>query len=96
MSPEVEGSPGSPLHPLVHSGLPPLAHLLLPAHSTSPCSSQVSVLHEVRVPDKEHVNHLVVQPPFLQSVHHPESQSSLQRSSGKSPVQGLQDTWWSL
>uniref|UniRef100_A0A8D0U8Q8 Calsyntenin-2 n=1 Tax=Sus scrofa TaxID=9823 RepID=A0A8D0U8Q8_PIG len=42
---------------------------------------EVSVLHEVRVPDKEHVNHLVVQPPFLQSVHHPESQSSLQRSS---------------
>lgn len=48
-----------------------------------PCSSQVSVLHEVRVSDKEHVNHLIVQPPFLQSVHHPESRSSIQRSSGR-------------
>ncbi|XP_059777882.1 calsyntenin-2 isoform X1 [Balaenoptera ricei] len=42
---------------------------------------EVSVLHEVRVSDKEHVNHLIVQPPFLQSVHHPESQTSIQRSS---------------
>ncbi|KAI5135963.1 Calsyntenin-2 [Manis pentadactyla] len=42
---------------------------------------EVSVLHEVRVPDEEHVNHLIVQPPFLQSVHHPESRSSIQRSS---------------
>ncbi|KAK2499802.1 hypothetical protein MC885_015407, partial [Smutsia gigantea] len=42
---------------------------------------EVSVLHEVRVPDEEHVNHLIVQPPFLQSVHHPESWSSIQRSS---------------
>nr|KAF6473688.1 calsyntenin 2 [Rousettus aegyptiacus] len=42
---------------------------------------EVSVLHEVRVSDKEHVNHLIVQPPFLQSVHHPESRSSIQRSS---------------
>ncbi|KAM7337133.1 hypothetical protein ACRRTK_003252 [Alexandromys fortis] len=42
---------------------------------------EVSVLHEVRVSDKEHVNHLVVQPPFLQSVHHPESRTSIQRSS---------------
>ncbi|XP_048650467.1 calsyntenin-2 [Marmota marmota marmota] len=42
---------------------------------------EVSVLHEVRASDKEHVNHLIVQPPFLQSVHHPESRSSIQRSS---------------
>ncbi|XP_032120752.1 calsyntenin-2 [Sapajus apella] len=42
---------------------------------------EVSVLHEDRVSDKEHVNHLIVQPPFLQSVHHPESRSSIQRSS---------------
>ncbi|XP_059247023.1 calsyntenin-2 [Mustela nigripes] len=42
---------------------------------------EVSVLHEARVSDKEHVNHLIVQPPFLQSVHHPESQNSIQRSS---------------
>ncbi|XP_006158232.1 calsyntenin-2 [Tupaia chinensis] len=42
---------------------------------------EVSVLHEVRVSDKEHVNHLIVQPPFLQSVHHPDSRSSIQRSS---------------
>ncbi|XP_050996756.1 calsyntenin-2 [Acomys russatus] len=42
---------------------------------------EVSVLHEVRVSNKEHVNHLIVQPPFLQSVHHPESRSSIQRSS---------------
>nr|XP_021534371.1 calsyntenin-2 [Neomonachus schauinslandi] len=42
---------------------------------------EVSVLHEARVSDKEHVNHLIVQPPFLQSVHHPESQGSIQRSS---------------
>nr|CAC14887.1 calsyntenin-2 [Mus musculus] len=42
---------------------------------------EVSVLHEVRVSDKEHVNHLIVQPPFLQSVHHPETRSSIQRSS---------------
>lgn len=42
---------------------------------------EVSVLHEARVSDKEHVNHLIVQPPFLQSVHHPESRSSIQRSS---------------
>ncbi|EPY76775.1 hypothetical protein CB1_001390027 [Camelus ferus] len=42
---------------------------------------EVGVLHEVRVSDKEHVSHLIVQPPFLQSVHHPESQSSIQRSS---------------
>ncbi|KAM9088167.1 calsyntenin-2 [Megaptera novaeangliae] len=42
---------------------------------------EVSVLHEVRVSDKEHVNHLIVQPPFLQSVHHPESQTSIQHSS---------------
>uniref|UniRef100_A0A452UGY8 Calsyntenin 2 n=1 Tax=Ursus maritimus TaxID=29073 RepID=A0A452UGY8_URSMA len=42
---------------------------------------EVSVLHEARVSDKEHVNHLIVQPPFLQSVHHPESQSSIQRGS---------------
>ncbi|XP_021583983.2 calsyntenin-2 [Ictidomys tridecemlineatus] len=42
---------------------------------------EVSVLHEVRASDKEHVNHLIVQPPFLQSVHHPESHSSIQRSS---------------
>ncbi|XP_014643706.1 PREDICTED: calsyntenin-2, partial [Ceratotherium simum simum] len=41
---------------------------------------EVSVLHEVRVSDEEHVNHLIVQPPFLQSVHHPESRSSIQRS----------------
>ncbi|XP_036047544.1 calsyntenin-2 isoform X2 [Onychomys torridus] len=42
---------------------------------------EVSVLHEVKVSEKEHVNHLIVQPPFLQSVHHPESRSSIQRSS---------------
>ncbi|KAB1283572.1 Calsyntenin-2 [Camelus dromedarius] len=42
---------------------------------------EVGVLHEVRVSDKEHVSHLIVQPPFLQSVHHPESQSNIQRSS---------------
>ncbi|XP_073755433.1 calsyntenin-2 isoform X1 [Callorhinus ursinus] len=42
---------------------------------------EVSVLREARVSDKEHVNHLIVQPPFLQSVHHPESQGSIQRSS---------------
>ncbi|XP_066100641.1 calsyntenin-2 isoform X1 [Saccopteryx bilineata] len=42
---------------------------------------EVSVLHEVRVSDKEHVNHLIVQPPFLQSVHHPEPRTSVQRSS---------------
>ncbi|XP_021568532.1 calsyntenin-2 [Carlito syrichta] len=42
---------------------------------------EISVLHEVRVSDKEHVNHLIVQPPFLQSVYHPESRSSIQRSS---------------
>uniref|UniRef100_M3Y0V8 Calsyntenin 2 n=1 Tax=Mustela putorius furo TaxID=9669 RepID=M3Y0V8_MUSPF len=48
---------------------------------------EVSVLHEARVSDKEHVNHLIVQPPFLQSVHHPESQNSIQRSS----VMVLQD-----
>ncbi|XP_012519866.1 PREDICTED: calsyntenin-2 [Propithecus coquereli] len=42
---------------------------------------EVSVLHEVRVSDKEHVNHLIVQPPFLQSVHHPEARSSIQHSS---------------
>ncbi|XP_045242809.3 calsyntenin-2 isoform X1 [Macaca fascicularis] len=42
---------------------------------------EVSVLHEDRVSDKEHVNHLIVQPPFLQSVHHPESRSSIRRSS---------------
>ncbi|CAO2633907.1 Clstn2 [Lemmus lemmus] len=42
---------------------------------------EVGVLHEVRVSDKEHVNHLIVQPPFLQSVHHPESRTSIQRSS---------------
>ncbi|ELR50084.1 Calsyntenin-2, partial [Bos mutus] len=42
---------------------------------------EVSVLHEVRVPDSEHVNHLIAQPPFLQSVHHPESQTSIQHSS---------------
>ncbi|XP_062971225.1 calsyntenin-2 [Cynocephalus volans] len=42
---------------------------------------EVGVLREVRVSDKEHVNHLIVQPPFLQSVHHPESRSSIQRSS---------------
>uniref|UniRef100_G3QY37 Calsyntenin-2 n=1 Tax=Gorilla gorilla gorilla TaxID=9595 RepID=G3QY37_GORGO len=42
---------------------------------------EVSILHEDRVSDKEHVNHLIVQPPFLQSVHHPESRSSIQRSS---------------
>ncbi|XP_004712170.1 calsyntenin-2 [Echinops telfairi] len=42
---------------------------------------EVSVLHELRVSDQEHVNHLIVQPPFLQSVHHPESRSSIRRSS---------------
>ncbi|XP_004588404.2 calsyntenin-2 [Ochotona princeps] len=42
---------------------------------------ELGVLHEVSLPDKEHVNHLIVQPPFLQSVHHPETQSSIQRSS---------------
>ncbi|XP_046956098.1 calsyntenin-2 [Lynx rufus] len=42
---------------------------------------EVSILHEVRMSDKEHVSHLIVQPPFLQSVHHPESRSSIQRSS---------------
>ncbi|KAF6098931.1 calsyntenin 2 [Phyllostomus discolor] len=42
---------------------------------------EVSILHEVRVPDKEHVSHLIVQPPFLQSVQHPESRTSIQRSS---------------
>ncbi|XP_019602905.2 calsyntenin-2 [Rhinolophus sinicus] len=42
---------------------------------------EVSVLHEARVSDREHVNHLIVQPPFLQSVHHPESRSSFQHSS---------------
>ncbi|XP_027440521.2 calsyntenin-2 isoform X2 [Zalophus californianus] len=42
---------------------------------------EVSVLREARVSDKEHVNHLIVQPPFLQSVHHPESQGSIQHSS---------------
>ncbi|KAB0361366.1 hypothetical protein FD754_005522 [Muntiacus muntjak] len=42
---------------------------------------EVSVLHEVRVSDTEHVNHLIAQPPFLQSVHHPESQTSIQHSS---------------
>ncbi|XP_057594925.1 calsyntenin-2 [Hippopotamus amphibius kiboko] len=42
---------------------------------------EVSVLHEARVSDKEHVNHLIMQPPFLQSIHHPESQTSIQRSS---------------
>ncbi|KAI4547942.1 hypothetical protein MG293_000272 [Ovis ammon polii] len=42
---------------------------------------EVSVLHEVRVPDSEHVNHLIAQPPFLQSVHHPEPQTSIQHSS---------------
>ncbi|XP_006083822.1 calsyntenin-2 [Myotis lucifugus] len=42
---------------------------------------EVSLLHEVRVSDNEHVNHLIVQPPFLQSVHHPEAQTSVQRSS---------------
>lgn len=54
----------------------------MPPHSP-PCSPQVSVLHEVRVSDTEHVNHLIVQPPFLQSVYHPETRSSIQRSSGK-------------
>ena len=81
-----EGSPARPFIHFVYSGeMEPLVHLPLPVHSISPCSSQVSVLHEVRVSDKEHVNHLIVQPPFLQSVHHPESQTSIQRSSGKSP-----------
>uniref|UniRef100_A0A8C6D2B0 Calsyntenin-2 n=1 Tax=Moschus moschiferus TaxID=68415 RepID=A0A8C6D2B0_MOSMO len=42
---------------------------------------EVSVLHEVRVSDSEHINHLIAQPPFLQSVHHPESQTSIQHSS---------------
>ncbi|XP_076986377.1 calsyntenin-2 [Tamandua tetradactyla] len=42
---------------------------------------EISVLHEVRGSDKEQANHLIVQPPFLQSVHHPEARSSLQRSS---------------
>ncbi|XP_036917070.1 calsyntenin-2 [Sturnira hondurensis] len=41
---------------------------------------EVSVLHEARVSDKEHVSHLIVQPPFLQSVQHPESRTSVQRS----------------
>ncbi|XP_048190877.1 LOW QUALITY PROTEIN: calsyntenin-2 [Perognathus longimembris pacificus] len=41
---------------------------------------EVGVLHEVRVSD-EHVNHLVLQPPFLQSVHHPEPRSGLRRGS---------------
>lgn len=81
-----KGHPGSPIPSLVYlGGLLLLAHLALLVNSTSPCSSQVSVLHEVRVSDKEHVNHLIVQPPFLQSVHHPESRSSIQRSSGRQP-----------
>lgn len=42
---------------------------------------EVSLLREVRVPDSEHANHLIVQPPFLQSVHRPESRASVQRSS---------------
>ncbi|XP_033711241.1 calsyntenin-2 [Tursiops truncatus] len=50
-------------------------------YSSNEFNLEVSVLHEVRVSDKEHVNHLIVQPPFLQSVHHPESQTGIQRSS---------------
>lgn len=86
MSPAVvREAPARPFIHFAYSGeLRPLVHLPLPAHCTPPCSSQVSVLHEVRVSDKEHVNHLIVQPPFLQSVHHPESQTSIQRSSGRS------------
>lgn len=87
-----KGSPGSPIPSLAYSdGLLPLAHRPLPVNSTSPTSSQVSVLHEARMSDREHVNHLIVQPPFLQSVHHPESRSSFQHNSGKSP-----GTRWSL
>lgn len=71
--------------PHVFRKLPTLVHRPLPVRVPSPCSSQVSVLHEVRVPDSEHVNHLIAQPPFLQSVHHPESQTSIQHSSGGSP-----------
>lgn len=79
-----EGSPSSPICSLIYSG-----NDWSTSHSwsvaPSPFSSQVSVLHEVRVSDTEHVNHLIAQPPFLQSVHHPESQTSIQHSSGRSP-----------
>nr|KAF6420142.1 calsyntenin 2 [Molossus molossus] len=50
-------------------------------YSSNEFNLEVSVLHEVRVSDEEHVNHLIVQPPFLQSVHHPESRVSVQHSS---------------
>lgn len=81
----VRGAQAHPFFPFFRGTATTGTHLALLAIGTSPCSFQVSVLHEVRVSDKEHINHLIVQPPFLQSVQHPESRTSVQRSSGRSP-----------
>lgn len=75
-----QGGPGSSILSLVYLEGPPA-----PGQHPLSLLTQVSLLHEVRVSDNEHVNHLIVQPPFLQSVQHPEARTSVQRSSGTSP-----------